>query len=151
GGLAIDAIGEDDDGEIGWPLVANGRKRTQPHQHFTVTGDHRDAAIRPREREAQSDHGGPAHRAPQIEVARIVPRRGEIPGRRTEPRHNEQTIVAGCDQCSHLGATLEPQLVQTFLPISCCERTIATMRSSPNDCWTARSAMPTTSSGSRTR
>src|SRR6185437_10728270 len=83
-GLAVDSVVEDDNREIGRPLVADGRKRTEPHQHFAVAGDHHDATLRLRERKTEPDHGGATHRAPQIEITRIITSRREIPGCRAE-------------------------------------------------------------------
>ena len=146
-GLAVNAIVENDDREIGRPLDADGRERAKPHQHFAVARDHRDAPSGLRQREAQTDHGGAAHRAPQIEIAVIVAGGGRIPGGRAEAGNDQQVIAAVGEQRGHGGAAFEPHLVHTFLPISCCDRITAAMRSSPKACWMARSAMPATSSG----
>ena len=104
-----------------------------------------------RQRETKPDHGGAAHGAPQIEIARIVAERGQIPGGRAEAGHDQEIVGAVGEQRGHGGAALQSHLVQTFLPISCCDSSTAAMRSSPNTCCTARSAMPSTSSGAVTR
>ena len=44
-GLAIDAVVEDDDRQIGRPLSPYGRESAEAHQHFSVAGYYRDAAL----------------------------------------------------------------------------------------------------------
>ena len=41
-GLAVDAVVEHDDREIGRPLDADGGERAHAHQHLAVAGDDRD-------------------------------------------------------------------------------------------------------------
>ena len=106
-----------------------------------------------RQRETKPDHGGAAHGAPQIEIAVVVAGSGEIVSRRAETGHDQQIVGAAFEQRRHGGAAFQSfaHLVHTFLPISCCDRITAPMRSSPKTCCTARSAAPSTSSGLLTR
>jgi len=60
-------------------------------------------------------------------------------------------VAPAGEQRSHCGTAFEPHLVHTFLPISCCDRITAAMRSAPKACCTARSAAAATSSGATTR
>src|SRR6185312_5297474 len=123
------------------------RERTQPHQHFTVAGDHRDATLRLRQREPEADHGGATHRAPEIEVAVVVAGGSGVPRGRAKPGDKQQIVTAAGEQRSHGGAAFEAHLVHTLLPMSCCDKMTAAMRSPPKACWTARSALPATSCG----
>ena len=45
-GFAINAIVENNHSEIGRPLDADGRERTEPHQNFPIACDHGDAPLR---------------------------------------------------------------------------------------------------------
>ena len=105
-----------------------------------------------RQRQAEPDHGGAAHGAPQIEVAVVVAER------RPDPRWSSRGRARPGDRRRgrraawpwRRGAPVSlAHLVHTFLPISCCDSSTAAMRSSPNTCCTARSAAPSTSSGVR--
>src|SRR5262245_55032401 len=150
-GLAIDAIIENDHGEITWLLDADGCERAKPHQHLSVTRDHRHPSIRLREREPQSDHGRSPHRTPEIEIAIVVAGGSGIPGRRAKARYDQQVVAASGEQCGHRRAVPALHLVHTFRPISSCDRITAAMRSSPKACWRARSALSVISAGARAR
>ena len=76
---------EHDDREIVRLLDADGGEAAEPHQHVAVAGEHGDAAVRPRQREPEPDHGGAAHGAPEIEVQRMIAGGGDVVGRRAEP------------------------------------------------------------------
>ena len=152
--LAVMAVVEDNDGEVRRLLDADGGERAHPHQHLAVAGDDENAFVRLRQSETKANHRRAAHGAPQIEVAIIVASGGEIPAGRAEARNDEQIVLAVREQGRHGGTTFQTcgarrvaHLVQTFLPMSCCDNNNAAMRSSPNTCCTARSASPSTSSG----
>ena len=54
-----------------------------------------DAAIRARERKSQADHRSGAHRAPDVEVKRIVTAGRDVIGRRTDPGNDHHAPAIG--------------------------------------------------------
>ena len=58
-------------------LGGDGGQRAEAHQHLAIAGEHQDAAVGLRQSEAEADHGGAAHRAPEVEIER----RGRRPRR----------------------------------------------------------------------
>ena len=53
-------------------MRADRGERAEAHQHLAVAGDHDDAALRLREREAEAHHRRGAHRAPQVERVEMI-------------------------------------------------------------------------------
>ncbi len=81
--------------EIGRTLHRDRGERAHPHQHLAVAGDDEDAPLRPRQREAKPDHRRTPHRAPEIEIARIVAGGRHVPGGRAEPAHDQEIAALG--------------------------------------------------------
>ena len=94
-GLAVALVVDDGDGEIGRPPHRDRRERADAHQHLAVAGHHQHAALRLRQRQAEPDHRRTAHRAPEIEVERMVARRGAIVCRRAEAADDQQVAAIG--------------------------------------------------------
>src|SRR6185503_14180748 len=76
-------------------LYADGGERAHAHQHFAVAGDHQHAALRLRERKPEADHRRLAHSAPQREVERRIPCRGDVPGGRAQAGDDQKVLPAG--------------------------------------------------------
>jgi len=113
--LGVAAVVEDRDREVRRARDADRRKPTQPHQHLAVTGHDEDSPLGLRQREAEPDHRGRAHRAPEIKIAGVIADRGGVPRRRAEPGH-EQEAVAVLQQHAHRLAAIQPQLIDS-LPV----------------------------------
>src|SRR5262249_37010544 len=146
-GLAVEPVVEHHDREVRWFLHGDGRERTEPHQRLAVAGDYGDTQIRPRERDPEPDHGGAAHRAPEIEVAVVVADRRDVVGGRAEPRDDDEIVRALGEQGRNGVAALEHHFTHTLRPISRCESSSATAWSPPNARSTAPAAMSAASSG----
>jgi len=73
-----------DHGEIRGLLHADRRERAESHQHLAIAGDHHDAALGLREREAEADHCRLPHRPPQRKAEIGIARGGDVPP--VEPR-----------------------------------------------------------------
>jgi len=128
-----------------------GRERAKAHQHLAVARYHCNPPARLGQRKAKADHGSAAHGAPKVKVLIIVARGRRVPGGRSKTWNNQQVITPAGKQRRHGGTTFDRHLVHTFLPINCCDRITAAIRSSPKTCWMARWVTPTTSSGSLAR
>src|SRR5262245_51665531 len=150
-GFAVDAVIEHNDCEIGRAFRSYGRERAKPHQHFAITGYDSNPPAGLGHRKTQTDHSGAAHRPPEIESLIVVAGGRGIPGGRSETRNDQEVITPVGEQRCHGRTTLEHHFVHTFLPINCCDRITAAIRSSPKACWMARWVTLATSSGSRAR
>jgi hypothetical protein len=95
-GLAVMAVVEHHDGEICWLLDADRREAAEAHQHLAVAGDHRGAAVGTRKRKPETNHRRTAHRAPKIEIERMIACGGDVVGRRAEAGDDEQ--IAAIDE-----------------------------------------------------
>ena len=132
-GGAVVPVVEHDDREIFRLLDPDGGEAAHSHQHVAVAGDHRHAAVRPRQRKAQAHHRGRAHRAPEIEIERMVAAGRDVIGRRAEPGDHHQ--VAALDQQAGDEVTTihhhqwPPVLLRSTMR---CESRIATCRLPPN-------------------
>ena len=111
------------------------------------------------ERQAEADHGGAAHRAPEIEVERMIAAGGGIVSRRTEPGDDQQIAPVG-QHLFHECAAIERRLIHHRLvhhlvhclrPISRCDRMMATGRSPLNAMSHPAATTSSTSSGASTR
>ena len=158
-GLAVMPVVQHDDGEILRLLDPDGGKAAEPHQGFAVAGQHRDPARGLRERQAEADHGGAAHRPPEIEIERMIAAGGGIVSRRTEPGDDEQIAPLG-QHLFHECAAIERRpihhrlvhhLVHCLRPISRCDRMMATGRSPLNAMSHPAATTSSTSSGASTR
>jgi tripartite-type tricarboxylate transporter receptor subunit TctC len=94
-GGAVVPIVEDDNREIVRLFDSDGRQAAHSHQRIAVARDHRHAAVRARERKPQADHRGGAHRAPEIEVQRMIAAGRDVIGRRAEAGDNQQIAAIG--------------------------------------------------------
>ena len=107
-GLAIDAVVEHDDREVApasgcrWWRATPSPISISPSPVMTAT-----RRSRLRQRQAEPDHGGAAHGAPQVEIAVVVAGGGEILGGRAEAGHDQQIVAALGEQRGHGGAALE--------------------------------------------
>jgi len=54
--FAVALVVDDDHGEIRRLLHADPSRASESHQHLAIAGDHHDAALGLREREAEADH-----------------------------------------------------------------------------------------------
>jgi hypothetical protein len=94
-GLAVVLVVLHHDRQVRRLLDRDGRERADAHQHLAIAGQHQDAAVRLRERDAQADHGRAPHAAPQRQVQRVVLHRGDVPGRRAEARDDHHVAAIG--------------------------------------------------------
>ena len=149
-GLAVVRVVEHDDGEIFRLLDADGGEAAHAHQHVAIAGQHGDAAIGLRQSEPEADHRGAAHRAPQIEVERMIAGRGDVIGRRAQPADDEQ-IAAVDQQLPYEVAPVEHHRVHCLRPISRCDSRIATWRLPSNAMSQPAPTISSTASASSTR
>ncbi len=124
-GLAVMRIVEDDNREILRLLDADRGEAAQAHEEVAVAGDHGDAAVGPRQRKSKPDHRGAAHRAPQIEIERMVAGRCGIVSRRAKPGDDEKIATVG-QKLLHEVAAVKHHRVHCLRPISRCDNRIAT-------------------------
>ena len=103
------------------PTVA---RLPDPHQHLAVAGDHDHRQLGLRQSDAQPDHDGATHGAPQIEIAVMVASGGDIIGRGPEAADHHRILAPG-EQAGDHAATLEKiclaHLTKTFAPIRRCD------------------------------
>src|SRR5271154_5224123 len=123
-GLAVMGVIEDDDDEIVRLLDADGGEAADAHEHVAVARDRDDAAAGLRQSKPKRDHRGAAHRAPQIEIQRMVAGRGNVISGGAKPGY-DQKIVAVDEDLPHEIAPLKHYFVHCLRPISRCESRIA--------------------------
>jgi hypothetical protein len=94
-GIAVALVVEHHDREVRRALHGDRGETAETHEQLAVAGDHEDPSLGLREREAEADHSGPAHRAPERKVQRAVAGRGDVPSGAAEPRDHEQIARVG--------------------------------------------------------
>ena len=92
-GGAVVAVVETDDRKIFRLLDADGGERAERHQHVAVAGDHGDAAVGARQREAEAHRRRAAKPAPDVEIARIVAAGRDVIGRRADAGDDQQAAA----------------------------------------------------------
>src|SRR5579862_2126579 len=152
-GLTVMGVVEHDDGEIAGLLDADGREAADAHQHVTISGEDRDPAARLRQRQAEANHRGAPHSAPEIEVERIVSGRSHVVSRRAETADNQKVSPIN-QQPLHKVAPVEhlcSYRVHCLRPISRWASRIATWRLPSNAVSQPAPTISSTSSGFSTR
>ena len=96
-GLAVVLVILDEDGEVFGMFDGDGGEAAEAHEHFAVAGDDEDFSGWLGEGEAEADHGGAAHAAPEGKVFRAVAGCGDVPGRGAEPGDDEHVAAVGED------------------------------------------------------
>src|SRR4051794_18662613 len=144
-GLAIGLVVEHRDREIARVLRRDRRQRAEAHEELAVAGDDEHRASRLREGEPEPDHRGAAHRAPKIEVERMIAGGGDVVGRRAEPG-DDQEVAPALQEPRDGGAPVERRrhFANTLAPMRRCERSTAVAVSASN----VMAAAPTTSATS---
>ena len=89
-GFAERRVVEHGDRQVGRARTRRWWPASPAHQHVAVPGQHQDAPARLRQRQAQADHRGAAHGAPEVEIQRPVARRGSIIGGGAEAGDHQQ-------------------------------------------------------------
>jgi len=79
---------------FGWD--ANRGEAPQAHQHVAVTRKRHHAPVGTGKSEAEADHCGAAHGAPEIKIQRVVAGGGDVIGRRAKAGNDEE--IAAVDQ-----------------------------------------------------
>src|ERR1700730_1199809 len=149
-GLAIVLIVEHDDDEIARLLDPDGGKAAQSHQGLAVTRQHENPTRRLCQRKTETDHGGAAHRAPEIEVERMIATGRNVIGGRAEPG-NDQQIFAVDEQLLDELTPIEHHLFHCLRPINRCDNRMATCKSPENAMSQPPPTISSTSFGSSTR
>ena len=110
-------------------LRADGRERTEPHQHLAVARHHQHAAVRLGEGQSEAGHGRPAHRRPEVEVERGVAGRGHVIGGIAEAGDDEP-IAAVAEHPGGGGSAVEERghLSKLFVPMTRWPMSTATAR-----------------------
>src|SRR5215208_632500 len=151
-GLAIGLIVEDRDREIARVLRRDRRQRPKAHEEFAVPGDdeHRPSWLR--EGEPEPDHRGAAHRAPKVEVERMIAGGGDVVGRRAEPG-DDQEVAPVLQEPRDGGAPVEGlrHFANTLAPMRRCERSTAVAVSASNVMMAAAPTTSATSAGASAR
>jgi hypothetical protein len=86
---------EHDDRKVRAFVRGNRQQAADAHQLLAVTCDHDDGTLRARQRDAEADHRRTSHRAPQIEIARVVAGVEHIIGRRSKTAHDQEVATVG--------------------------------------------------------
>src|SRR3984893_2855785 len=149
-GLAIVLIVEHDDDEIARLLDPDGGKAAQSHQGLAVARQHENPTRRLCQRKTETDHGGAAHRAPEIEVERMIATGRNVIGGRAEPG-NDQQIFAVDEQLLDELTPIEHHLFHCLRPINRCDNRMATCKSPENAMSQPPPTISSTSFGSSTR
>src|SRR5882672_802321 len=149
-GLAIMLIVEHDDDEICRLLDPDGGKTAQSHQGLAVARKHEHAKRRLCQRQAEADHGGASHGAPEIEIERMIAAGRNVIGGRAQPGDDKQVLAVDEQFLDEL-SPVQHHLVHSLRPISRCDSTMATWRSPPNAMSQPPPTTSSTSSGSSTR
>src|SRR5579883_702333 len=116
-GLAEMAVVEHDDGEVAGLLCRDRQQAAEPHQLLAVSGDDSDRPLRLRQGQAESDHGGAAHGAPEIEIARVLAGVEHVIGRRAEAAHDKQIAALGKQRLHRLAAIERTEIPHHLLSV----------------------------------
>src|SRR6202023_3465252 len=126
-GLAVMGIVEHDNRKVLGLLDADGGETAHAHQQIAIARQYGDTALGLRQRQPKPDHGGAAHRAPKVEVKRMIAGRGGVVGRGAQSADDEE--IAAVDQkLPYQFAPVEHHRVHCLRPINRCESRIATWR-----------------------
>src|SRR5712671_3276485 len=105
-GLAVMAVIDANDREIGRVHYRDGGEGTNIHQQFAVTGHDQDPLVGTGERKAEPDHASAAHR---VGVRSILRQRRDIAARAGKPA-DDQKIVVAADQGRDRIAPVEDEI-----------------------------------------
>ena len=106
-GLAVVAVVDAEDREIGRVDHRDGGERAEAHEQLAVAGDDEHALVRPRQRQAEPHHAGRAHGAAErIDVGAVAGHRADVAGGAAQSG-DEQEILVAADQRRHRFAALE--------------------------------------------
>src|SRR5262249_7391412 len=169
-GLAVVAVVDAHNRQIGRVQDGNGGKRADVHQELAIARDHQHPLVWAGEREPETDHGGTSHRARHgIGVGAILGERGDIARGAGKTGDNEKILVStdeswdglapvehetGCCGGAHVAASevhwhrAFPWFLQNFLaPRSLWVKSTATARPAWNTIVSAAATVASTSSG----
>src|SRR5215212_5557341 len=151
-GLAIGLVVEHRDREIARVLRRDRRQRPKAHEELAVPGDDEHRPSRLREGEPEPDHRGAAHRAPKVEVERMIAGGGDVVGRRAEPG-DDQEVAPALQEPRDGGAPVERRrhFANTLAPMRRCERSTAVAVSASNVMMAAAPTTSATSAGASAR
>ena len=99
-----------------------------PHQHLAIAGYHHHRQAGLRQRKAQSDHHGAAHRAPEVKIAIMVAGSGDIVGRGAKPADHDRVLALrqqARDDAAPIQKICLAHLVKTLAPIRRCDNRTA--------------------------
>ena len=115
------------DREVGGAGSGDGCKRAHPHQHLAIAGDDQHTAVWLRPGEAEANHRGSAHGAPQVEIERPVPGGGQVVGGGAEAG-DDKHVGGIAEEFGDDGAAVELVIhfTNTLAPISRWENSTAT-------------------------
>ncbi len=106
-GLAVVAVVDAEDGEVGGIDHRDGGERADVHQELAVARDNEHALVGTCEREAEPHHAGRAHGAAErIDVRAVAGHRADVTGGAAQSHHEQEVLVAA-DQGRHRLAALE--------------------------------------------
>src|SRR4051812_47646884 len=151
-GLAIGLVVEHGDREIARVLRRDRRQRAEAHEEFAVAGDDEHRPSRLRKRKPEPDHRGAAHRAPKVEVERMIASGGDVVGRRAEPGDDQQ-VAPALQQPRDGGAAVERlrHFANTLAPMRRCDRSTAVAVSASKAMMAAAPTTSATSAGASAR
>ena len=106
-GLAVVAVVDAQDREVGRIDHRDGGKRADAHQQLAVAGDDQHALVRARQRQAEPHHAGGAHGAAErIDVGAVARNGTDVAGGAAQSG-DEQKILVAADQRRHGFAALQ--------------------------------------------
>jgi len=99
-----------------------------PHQHLAVAGDHHHRQLGLRQCQSKADHHGPAHGAPEIEIAVVIAGSGDVVGGGSQSADRDRTFAIG-EKAGDDSAAVEKvcfaHFTKTFVPIRRCDNSTA--------------------------